>query len=88
MAQAKAVQSTSHVRFNRFLALVYLVMSVGMVITALVATSVSSNEALVRRILFNPWFAFGLFMIQIIIVVWLSAAVMRMRTLSPDDVLK
>jgi FtsH-binding integral membrane protein len=78
MAQAKAVQATSQVRFNRFLALVYLAMSVGMVITALVATSVSSNEALVRRILFDPWFAFGLFMIQIIIVVWLSAAVMRM----------
>ena len=80
MAQAKAVQATSQVRFNRFLALVYLVMSVGMVITALVATSVSDNEALVRRILFNPWFAFGLFMIQIIIVVWLSAAVMRMSS--------
>jgi FtsH-binding integral membrane protein len=78
MAQAKAVQATSQVRFNRFLALVYLAMAVGMVITALVASSVSDNEALVRRILFDPWFAFGLFMIQIIIVVWLSAAVMRM----------
>jgi len=78
MAQAKAVQANSQVRFNRFLALVYLAMAVGMVITALVATSVSSNEALVKRILFDPWFAFGLFMIQIIIVVWLSAAVMRM----------
>ena len=78
MAQAKALQATSQVQFNRFLALVYLVMSVGMVITALVATSVSSNQALVKRIMFDPWFAFGLFMIQIIIVVWLSAAVMRM----------
>ena len=78
MAQVKALQSTSEVRFNRFLALVYLVMAVGMIITAWVATSVSTNPALIKRILFDPWFAFGLFMIQIILVVWLSAAVLRM----------
>jgi FtsH-binding integral membrane protein len=78
MAQAKSIRATSEVRFNRFLALVYLVMAAGMAITALVATSVSSNEELMIRILYNPWFAFGLFMLQIIVVVWLSAAVMRM----------
>jgi len=78
MAQARTVPATSEVRFNRFLALVYLVMAVGMAITAWVATSVSTNPALIKRILFDPWFAFGLFMIQIILVVWLSAAVMRM----------
>ncbi len=78
MAQARAIPATSEVRFNRFLALVYLVMAVGMAITAWVATSVSTNPALIKRILFDPWFAFGLFMIQIILVVWLSAAVMRM----------
>ena len=78
MAQAKAIQATSAVRFNRFLALVYLVMAVGMAVTALVATSVSNNEELMKRILFDPWFTFGLFMIQIIVVVWLSTAVMRM----------
>ena len=78
MAQARAMQVSSQVRFNRFLAAVYLVMAVGMAITALVSTSVSSNPVLMKRILFDPWFAFGLFMIQIIVVVWLSAAVMRM----------
>jgi FtsH-binding integral membrane protein len=78
MAQAKSIRATSEVRFNRFLALVYLVMAAGMAITALVATSVSSNEVLMMRILYNPWFAFGLFMLQIIVVVWLSASVMRM----------
>ena len=78
MAQAKAIHATSAVRFNRFLALVYLVMAVGMAVTALVATSVSTNEELMKRILFYPWFTFGLFMLQIIVVVWLSAAVMRM----------
>jgi FtsH-binding integral membrane protein len=78
MAQARAIPATNEVRFNRFLALVYLVMAVGMAVTALVATSVSTNQDLMKRILFDPWFTFGLFMIQIIVVVWLSAAVMRM----------
>ncbi len=80
MAQARTIQAASEVRFNRFLALVYLAMAVGMAITAWVATSVSTNPALIKRILFDPWFAFGLFMIQIILVVWLSAAVMRMSS--------
>ncbi|MEJ2267333.1 MAG: Bax inhibitor-1/YccA family protein [Anaerolineales bacterium] len=80
MTGAKAVPAASQVRFNRFLASVYLVMAVGMAITAWVATSVSANQALVKRILYDPWFAFGLFMIQIIIVVWLSAAVLRMSS--------
>ena len=78
MAQARTLPAASAVRFNRFLALVYLVMAVGMVITAVVASSVSNNPELMKRILFYPWFTFGLFMLQIIVVVWLSAAVMRM----------
>jgi FtsH-binding integral membrane protein len=78
MAQAKTLQTTSAAGFNRFLALVYLVMAVGMAITAVVASSVSNNPDLMKRILFYPWFTFGLFMLQIVIVVWLSAAVMRM----------
>lgn len=78
MTQARTLPATSEVRFNRFLALVYLVMAAGMAITALVATSVSTNVALMKQILYNPWFTFGIFMLQIILVVWLSAAVMRM----------
>jgi len=57
---------------------VYLVMAVGMAVTALVATSVSTNPELMRKILYNSWFAFGLFMLQIIVVVAISAAVMRL----------
>jgi uncharacterized protein len=78
MAQAKAIHATSTVRFNRFLALVYLVMAVGMTITALVSTAVSTNVELMKRILFYPWFTFGLFLLQIVIVVMLGAAVTRM----------
>lgn len=81
MAQARAVPAASEVRVNRFLALVYLVMAIGMVITALVSTAVSTNPDLMKRILFDPWFGFGLFMIQMIVVVVLSAAVMRLSPL-------
>ena len=78
MAQASAVQANSTVRFNRFLASVYLVMAIGMAVTAWVSSSVSTNQELMKRILYDPWFAFGLFMLQIIVVVFLSAAVTRM----------
>ena len=78
MAQAKALPATSTVRFNRFLALVYLVMAAGMTITALVSSAVSTNEELMKRILFYPWFTFGLFILQIVVVVMLGAAVTRL----------
>ena len=80
MAQASTLSAATEVRFNRFLALVYMIMALGMVITAWAATSVSNNEELMKRILYNPWFAFGLFMLQIILVVALTAAVTRLST--------
>jgi hypothetical protein len=79
-AQVKVAPATSAVRFNRFLALVYLTMALGMAITALVSTAVSTNPEFMKRILFYPWFTFGLFLLQIIVVVFLSAAVQRMST--------
>jgi len=78
MAKTATMQAKSEVRINRFLALVYMVMALGMLVTALVATQVSTNKDLITRIMFDPWFAFGLFIIQIIIVAALSAAVMRL----------
>ena len=53
-AQVKAIPATSAVRFNRFLALVYLVMALGMAITALVSTAVSTNPEFMKRILLLP----------------------------------
>lgn len=76
--QTATLQTGAEVRFNRFLALVYLVMTVAMVVTALVATWVAGNEQLIQRILFRPWFTFGLFIVQMILVTVLSAAVTRM----------
>jgi FtsH-binding integral membrane protein len=78
MAQAQALPVAKPVAFNRYLALIYLVMALGLGVTAVVSTSVSTNPAMIQRILFNPWFAFGLFLLQIFVVVGISAAVMRL----------
>jgi FtsH-binding integral membrane protein len=79
MAHAAAVRPVPEVRVNRFLAQVYLIMSLGLVVTALVSTWVSGNVRLLFRIAADPWFAFGLFIVQIVIVVTLSAAAMRLQ---------
>jgi uncharacterized protein len=78
MATAKAVsKSVSETRINAFLAQVYLVMALGLAVTGFVASWTSNNIALMLRTM-TPGFAFGLFMVQIILVVALSAAVMRL----------
>ena len=79
MAQAKTMQAASEVRFNRFMAGVYLVMALGLAVTAFVALRVSAAmRHLMLRILTDGWFVFGLFILQIILVGVLSAAVMRL----------
>jgi uncharacterized protein len=77
-ATAKALPVAKPVAFNRVLALVYLVMALGLAITAVVSSSVSTNPEFMKRILYNPWFAFGLFLIQVFVVVAISGAVMRL----------
>ena len=79
MAHAAAATPATEVRVNRFLAQVYLIMSLGLVVTALVATWVSTNARLLFRVAADPWFAFGLFIIQVMVVIALSAAAMRLK---------
>lgn len=79
MAQANAVSTASETQVNRFLAQVYFLMSVGLLVTALVSTWVGTNLRLLWRINTNPWIAFGLFLLQIFLVVTLSASVMRLN---------
>ncbi len=78
MAHAATIKPATKVAVNRFLAHVYLLMSLGLVVTALVAAWVSTNQRLLLRVAADPWFAFGLFIVQILIVVALGTAVMRM----------
>lgn len=78
MAQAGTVSTVSETRINTFMGQVYLLMSVGMIVTALVATWVTNSLSLQYALLSRPMLSFGLFILQVIIVVALSAAVMRL----------
>ena len=79
MTHAQAAhRPITEARINTFLAQVYLVMALGLAITGFVASWTSNNIKLLLRINTMPGFAFGIFIVQIIIVVALSAAVMRM----------
>jgi FtsH-binding integral membrane protein len=79
MTQAQvASRPVAETRINAFLAQVYLVMALGLAITGFVASWTSNNITLLLRINMMPGFAFGIFIVQIILVVALSAAVMRM----------
>jgi FtsH-binding integral membrane protein len=57
---------------------VYLLMTLGLVVTALVAAWVSTDRAALTFLFSNWWIPIGLFVVQIIIVITLSAAVMRL----------
>jgi FtsH-binding integral membrane protein len=78
--KAVKLKTAEDARLNIFLAQTYLVMSLGFIVTGLVATATSNNLELLLRISLNPWISFGLFIIQIAVVVLLSSAVMRMSS--------
>ena len=80
MAQATAVAPVSETKINTFMAQVYLLMSVGLAITGLVAYWASNDQQFLVNLYTKPWFAFGLFILQIVLVVVLSARVMTMST--------
>jgi FtsH-binding integral membrane protein len=79
MAQATAIAPVSEVRINRFMAQVYLIMAIGLVVTGLTATWTSNELGRMINLAMRPGFAFGLFILQVLIVVALSAAAMRMN---------
>lgn len=71
-------QPISELRINRFLAQTYLVMSLGLLVTGYIASLTANNLYLMLRITLDPWIAFGLFMLQIMIVVSLGPVAMRL----------
>ena len=78
MTQAIQAGTVSEHRVQRFMAQIYFLMAIGLLITAIVSTWVSTNLDLLWKISTNPGIAFGLFILQINIVVALSASVMRL----------
>jgi uncharacterized protein len=59
---------------------VYLLMTLGLVVTAVVAAWVSVTPAVLRLIFSNWWVPLGLFVVQIVMVVALTAAISRLST--------
>ena len=78
-AQPVAATPAADVKVNRFVAQVYMLMTLGLLVTAVISTAIAANTTFILRLATSPWLAFGLFIIQIAIVAALSGAVMRMK---------
>jgi uncharacterized protein len=59
---------------------VYLLMTLGLVVTAVVAAWVSVTPSLLRFIYSSVWVPLGLMLVQIVLVIALSAAIARLST--------
>ena len=57
---------------------IYGLMSVALVVTAVVAYYLSNQPLIMHKLLTNSWLIFGLFLVQILLVVILSAAILRL----------
>lgn len=71
--------AASEARVNRFLAQVYAIMTLGLLVTALVSTWLSRDLMRLLNIASSPWLVFGLFLVQIMLVVALSRSVQTMK---------
>jgi len=80
MAQAAAVKPASEAKVNTFLAQVYLLMFVGLAVTGVVSYWVSESLRFQYNLFTRPWLGFGIFILQIVVVVALSARIMSMST--------
>jgi FtsH-binding integral membrane protein len=80
MAQTAVATPASETRINTFLAQVYLLMFVGLAVTGLVSLWVSESLRFQYTLFTTAWLGWGLLILQIIVVVVLSARIMTMST--------
>jgi uncharacterized protein len=78
-SQAVAATPVAEVKVSRFVAQVYLLMTLGLVVTGVTSSAIAANKTYLLRLATSPWLAFGLFIIQIAIVGFLAGAVMRLK---------
>ena len=78
MTQTAAVTSATEAKVNSFLAKVYLLMFVGLAVTGLVSLWISENLRFQYNLFTKPWLGWGILILQIIVVVFLSARIMTM----------
>ena len=79
MTGAVAAVPAAETRINTFLARVYLLMFVGLAITGAISYWVSQNLRFQYRLFTSPLLGWGLFIIQVIVVVALSARINQMN---------
>ena len=80
MAQAATATPANEAKVNKFIAQVYLLMFVGLAVTGLISLWVSQSLQFQINLFTNPWLGWGLFILQIIIVVAFAASLMRLST--------
>jgi len=74
VVNAEAAPVVATPRVNTFLARVYLLMTLGLV----VAGQVAMNKQFLLRLPTSPWLAWGPFLVQLMVVLGLSSSVRRM----------
>lgn len=79
MSQNVAMSESQSQSNVGFFAQVYFLMSVGLLITAVVSTWISTDMQVLLSIALNPWVGFGLFIIQIVVVVGISQQISRLN---------
>ena len=76
----KAVEIAS-AESRRFLLNVYNWMTMGLALTGLIAYAVSTSDTLLRIFVLNPFLFYGLLILQLVIVIALSAAIAKLPSI-------
>jgi len=82
LPQSRTIDETQYTTdVQTIISQVYLLMTIGLVITAIVAAAVAGSPQLMVDIFGRtPWLMIGLFVVQIVLVISLTAAVAKMST--------
>ncbi len=76
----KTITTSTQISESGFINKVYLWMSVGLLVSAASSLWLLSQESLLKAIFGNQWIFFGIIIAELALVIWLSAAAMRMSS--------
>ncbi|MFL5783938.1 MAG: Bax inhibitor-1/YccA family protein [Bacteriovoracaceae bacterium] len=76
------VSPTTQFALSQYMSKVYMWMTVGILLTGSVAWSVANNPDILRIILGNTFVFYGMMIAEIGLVIWLSAGINRMNSLT------
>ena len=82
MDQRTIAGSQSQVSESNFISKVYLWMSVGLFLSAFASFWLLAQPALLKSVVTNQWIFFGIIIAELGLVIWLSAAVMRLSAVA------